>query len=80
MVQVKKFLEEETDWLRQLKLIDDLQRVGVSYHFDDEIERILNCIYLEKKFFKNEERDLHSTALAFRLLRQHGLKVSQGTY
>ncbi|KAL6535018.1 hypothetical protein OROMI_026392 [Orobanche minor] len=75
VVVVKKLLEEESSWFRQLELIDDLQRLGLSYHFEDEIRQILSCIYFDEKYSK--KLDLYSTSLCFRLLRQHGFKVSQ---
>ena len=65
--------------LDQLELIDLLQRLGVSYHFDNEIERIMNKIhkdYGEDDGWKKE--DLHATTLEFRLPRQHGYNVPQG--
>ncbi|KAI3473714.1 hypothetical protein Pfo_031355 [Paulownia fortunei] len=71
MMQVKMLVEEEMEPLRQLELIDNLQRLGISYHFEDKINQILNYIYQEHKYCKNYERDLYSTALEFRLLRQH---------
>ncbi|KAH6833097.1 hypothetical protein C2S53_002961 [Perilla frutescens var. hirtella] len=81
IVQVKKLLEAESDWFGQLELIDQLQKLGLSYHFNEEINQILNSIYLEQKYYgKTEDRDLYSTSLAFRLLRQHGLKVSQDVF
>ncbi|KAL6571240.1 hypothetical protein OROHE_002883 [Orobanche hederae] len=76
VVVVKKLLEEESSWFRQLELIDDLQRLGLSYHFEDEIRQILSCIYFDEKYGK--KLDLYSTSLCFRLLRQHGFKVSEG--
>ncbi|KAI3445789.1 hypothetical protein Pfo_002454 [Paulownia fortunei] len=78
MVQVKMLLEEEMEPVQQLELIDNLQRLGISYHFEDKINQILNCIYQGHKYYKNYERDLYSTALEFRLLRQHGFSISQG--
>nr|QJX58284.1 monoterpene synthase 11 [Salvia officinalis] len=80
VVQLKKVLQGESNWVRQLELIHDLQTLGISYHFDHEINQILNSIYLEQKYLETEERDLYSTALAFRLLRQHGLRVSQDVF
>lgn len=72
--------------VEKLKLIDDLQRLGISYHFDDKIDQILNSLYHhhhhKKQYQSNnscDERDLYSTALEFRLLRQQGYMVSQGT-
>ncbi|KAL0357021.1 UNVERIFIED_CONTAM: Myrcene synthase, chloroplastic [Sesamum calycinum] len=31
-----------------LELIDDLQRLGMSYHFEDEINQMLGCLYEQK--------------------------------
>nr|WAB71041.1 (-)-bornyl diphosphate synthase [Mentha longifolia] len=78
VVVVKKLLEEESSWFGQLELIDDLQRLGLSYHFEDEIRQILSSIYLDDKYCK--KMDLYSTSLCFRLLRQHGFKVSQDVF
>lgn len=79
---VKMELEKETDQIRQLELIDDLQRMGLSDHFQNEFKEILSSIYLDHHYYKNpfpkEERDLYSTSLAFRLLREHGFQVAQG--
>ncbi|KAL0365209.1 UNVERIFIED_CONTAM: (R)-limonene synthase [Sesamum angustifolium] len=87
-VEVKKMLvqEKELSTVEELLgLIDDLQRLGVSYHFEDEINQMLGCLY-EQKYAggKNnsevKERDLYTTALAFRLLRQHGFSVPQEVF
>ncbi|KAL2477434.1 Tricyclene synthase [Forsythia ovata] len=77
-MQVKMMLDEAVEPLDQLELIDDLQRLGISYHFQDEIKQILTII--NKKYSENHEpeiKDLYATALEFRLLRQHGFNVSQ---
>ncbi|KAG8368601.1 hypothetical protein BUALT_Bualt15G0062400 [Buddleja alternifolia] len=68
--------------VEKLELIDNLQRLGISYHFEEQIKQILNCIHVKKYCGKNDyaqgKRDyLYSTALEFRLLRQHGFSVSQ---
>lgn len=61
--------------LKQLELIDTLQRLGISYHFENQIkdmlERIYNQSYMDDDWKKN---DLYAVALEFRLLRQHRLK------
>nr|AGN90905.1 limonene synthase [Mentha canadensis]AGN90906.1 limonene synthase [Mentha canadensis]AGN90907.1 limonene synthase [Mentha canadensis]AGN90910.1 limonene synthase [Mentha suaveolens]AGN90912.1 limonene synthase [Mentha spicata] len=81
---VKMELEKETDQIRQLELIDDLQRMGLSDHFQNEFKEILSSIYLDHHYYKNpfpkEERDLYSTSLAFRLLREHGFQVAQEVF
>ncbi|KAH9727538.1 TPS27 [Citrus sinensis] len=65
--------------LDQLELIDNLQRLGLAYHFETEIENILHNIYNNKDDkWKNE--NLYATSLEFRLLRQHGYNVSQEVF
>ncbi|KAL2460387.1 cineole-1 [Abeliophyllum distichum] len=77
-MQVKMMLDEAKEPIDQLELIDDLQRLGISYHFQDEINQILTII--NRKYSENHEpeiKDLYATTLKFRLLRQHGFNVSQ---
>ena len=69
------------DPLAQLEQIDLLRRLGLSYHFEDEIQSILKSIYCNKSYWNGGwNNNLHATALAFRLLRQHGYRVPEGTY
>ncbi|KAK6156795.1 hypothetical protein DH2020_011043 [Rehmannia glutinosa] len=79
--QVNMMLDhEEMDAVQQLEFIDDLQRLGISYLFEDKIDKILNRIY-DEDYFKNYQRDnLYATALGFKLLRQHGFSVSQDVF
>ena len=79
IMQVKMMLVKETDPIRQLELIDELQRLGLSDHFQKEFKEILNSVYLNNKIHEMKD-DLYSTALAFRLLREHGFHVAQGTF
>ncbi|KAJ0081031.1 hypothetical protein Patl1_11585 [Pistacia atlantica] len=68
------------DPLHQLELIDDLERLGVSYHFQEEIKRILNKIHNNNSSNYNKRKEsLHVVALEFRLLRQHGYDIPTGT-
>ncbi|KAL5563690.1 hypothetical protein UlMin_033437 [Ulmus minor] len=64
----------------QLKLIDAVQRLGLSYHFENEIEQALHDQYFlyvaYKKDHGDHEEDLYHVALRFRLLRQHGYYLS----
>ena len=67
------------DPLKQLELIDTLQRLGISYHFENEIKNVLKTTYeksYENDYWKNN--NLYATSLEFRLLRQHGFNLSQG--
>ncbi|KAL2531583.1 terpene synthase 02 [Abeliophyllum distichum] len=78
-MQVKMMLDEVVVPLDQLELIDNLQRLGISYHFENEIKQILSVI--NRKYSKIDQdskiNDLYATALEFRLLRQHGFNVSE---
>ncbi|WMV12653.1 hypothetical protein MTR67_006038, partial [Solanum verrucosum] len=58
----------------KLELIDNLQRLGVSYHFNDEIMQILKSVHDQNAATADS---LYSTALKFRLFRQHGFHISQ---
>nr|AWF79085.1 terpene synthase [Pelargonium graveolens] len=73
--EVRAMLDQEADPSSQLELIDILQRLGVFYHFEVEIERILGNIY--NNFDDKKKKDLHTAALEFRLLRQQGHNVAQ---
>ncbi|KAK4572325.1 hypothetical protein RGQ29_030668 [Quercus rubra] len=82
--QVRMMLHKVVDPLEQLELIDILQRLGISYHFEGEIKRILEGLYnnidhgSDTKTWKT--KNLYATALKFRLLRQHGYIVSQEVF
>ncbi|KAG8369466.1 hypothetical protein BUALT_Bualt14G0016600 [Buddleja alternifolia] len=60
--------------LGQIEIVDDLERLGISYHFTYYIDKVMEKVYNMKNEWK--ESDLHVTALTFRLLRQHGYLVS----
>ncbi|XP_059432149.1 myrcene synthase, chloroplastic-like [Corylus avellana] len=65
----------------QLELIDILQRLGLSYHFEDEIRSTLEGVYMNTNHgICNKERNLYTTALGFRLLRQNGFSVPQDIF
>ncbi|GAB2240836.1 hypothetical protein Droror1_Dr00021354 [Drosera rotundifolia] len=72
---VRKLVRQrQTDQLALVTLIDDIQRLGISHRFQEEIVEALKRLYASKKV--NEEDGLHATALRFRLFRQHGFPVS----
>nr|XP_016462858.1 PREDICTED: (-)-camphene/tricyclene synthase, chloroplastic-like [Nicotiana tabacum] len=76
MKNIMIMVEGSQEELEKLELIDNLQRLGVSYHFKEEIMQILRSIYLNA----SAGDSLYATALKFRLLRQHGFHISQGIY
>ncbi|CAI9101362.1 OLC1v1038669C4 [Oldenlandia corymbosa var. corymbosa] len=82
--KAKMDLNDEMDPLNQLEFIEDLQTLGVSYHFRHKIQSILSTIYESNyknsgKILPNGE-DLYATALGFRLMRQHGFEVVQDVF
>ena len=62
----------------KLSLIDSLQCLGLSYHFEDEINKILDQIQNSAHVDEEDVEDLYIVALKFRLLRQRGFFVSCG--
>ncbi|KAM7261182.1 hypothetical protein ACFE04_026657 [Oxalis oulophora] len=70
MDEVRMMLDKMED-VGQLGLIDNLQRLGLAYHFKDEVTQILNRVYNTSI----DDGDLHTTSLQFRILRQHGYNV-----
>lgn len=61
-----------------LRLIDNLDRLGLAFHFEIEIEHKLKQVYasLEADSNSDSDSDLFTTALRFRLLRHHRYHVS----
>ncbi|KAH0909703.1 hypothetical protein HID58_033024 [Brassica napus] len=62
-----------SNYLRRLDMIDNIQGLGIDFHFLHEIDQILHIVY--KGFNQNNgcyDRDLREVALCFRLLRQEG--------
>ncbi|KAK4286038.1 hypothetical protein QN277_002650 [Acacia crassicarpa] len=78
-MQRSKYLKEKVrklilapieDLTEKLNLIDNIKRLGVSYHFESEIEQILQNMHNNPPPLKG--KDLHTISLWFRLLRQQG--------
>ncbi|KAL9671924.1 hypothetical protein QQ045_009497 [Rhodiola kirilowii] len=80
--QVLDMLGCVSDQAMQLELINDLQRLGVAYHFEKEIRSILGRIYHKNVVFGDNmtDADLYTAALAFRLFRQHRYAVPQDVF
>ncbi|KAF8049474.1 hypothetical protein N665_2203s0001 [Sinapis alba] len=78
--EVRKTLVKTEGSLEQLEMIDSLQRLGISYHYKHEIHDILKRIHEQHHEIGRESQDLHATALAFFLLRQHSFDVSQDDF
>ncbi|RWR88225.1 Geraniol synthase, chloroplastic [Cinnamomum micranthum f. kanehirae] len=74
---VKHLLKETDSSLAQMELIDNLHRLGVRWLFETDIKQALYTISLDNTNIEMKE-DLHAVSTRFRLLRQHGHKVSAG--
>ncbi|CAN1813652.1 Beta-caryophyllene synthase [Linum perenne] len=62
-----------------LNLIDVIERLGIDYHFEVEIELFLQQLYAED-ICRIIDGDLRTAALSFRLLRQHGYNISTDAF
>ncbi|EOY24798.1 Myrcene synthase, chloroplastic, putative [Theobroma cacao] len=78
--EVRMMLDKEINPLEQLELIDTLQRLGLSYHFENEIKTILDSVSADHIDVAWKKDNLYATAIEFRLLRQHGYKVTQEVF
>ncbi|KAG0454501.1 hypothetical protein HPP92_023518 [Vanilla planifolia] len=70
-------LRDTTDILRSLELIDNIQHLGVAYHFQIEINEALTTIH---DVGIEHTNDLHTIALGFRLLREQRLPISADVF
>ncbi|XP_041020190.1 myrcene synthase, chloroplastic-like [Juglans microcarpa x Juglans regia] len=77
--EVWRMFHKVVDPLEKLELIDVLQKLGLSYHFEDEVKRTLEAIYntIHQAGDICKKENLYATSLEFRLLRQHGYSVPQ---
>ena len=78
IVNVKDLFAEAVDKAAKLELIDSVKKLGLDSHFDVEIKEALDIISSTKNKNNSPKEYLYTTALCFRLLRQHGYEVSQG--
>ncbi|KAL4360004.1 hypothetical protein AHAS_Ahas08G0134000 [Arachis hypogaea] len=82
--QVVKMLVDASKPIAEIvNLIDLICRLGIHYHFESEIEEVLQQIH--KNYTKNGEiiiveDNLRLLALLFRLLRQQGYHVSPNVF
>ncbi|RLN17669.1 hypothetical protein C2845_PM02G23470 [Panicum miliaceum] len=70
--EAKKALTGTHDPMAEMKLIDAVQRLGISYHFQDEIHASLQKL----KSTEFDNKSFHQIALQFWLLRQERYYVS----
>lgn len=64
----------------QLEFIDAIERLGVAYHFEKDIDEALQQIYEMHQHQYDDQEDLYYVSLRFRILRQHGFHVSSDVF
>ncbi|KAK9735296.1 hypothetical protein RND81_04G196800 [Saponaria officinalis] len=65
----------------KLEMIDAIERLGIGYHFEKEIEELLNNIFkIYNANYQQQHYHLQTVALLFRLLRQHGINISSDIF
>ncbi|XP_047309489.1 (3S,6E)-nerolidol synthase 1-like [Impatiens glandulifera] len=77
--ETKQVLSKMGSDQESLVMIDAVQRLGIEYHFNEEIETILGRHYVHFNNGNNnhdEYRRLYQVSTCFRLLRQQGYYVS----
>ncbi|KAJ6763729.1 R-LINALOOL SYNTHASE PROTEIN-RELATED [Salix purpurea] len=72
---IQTVLRRSSDPASTLNLIDTVQRLGISHHFEEEIDE-----QLDRSGDWNVGEDLFVTALRFRLLRQAGKHSSSDVF
>ncbi|OIT35609.1 PREDICTED: germacrene C synthase-like [Nicotiana attenuata] len=79
--KVRNMLAETPDNSAQkLVLIDTIQRLGVAYHFHNEIETSIQNIFDASQQSTQNDDNLYVVALRFRLLRQQGYYISSDVF
>ncbi|XP_069155349.1 sesquiterpene synthase 9-like [Solanum lycopersicum] len=66
--------------LQKLVLIDAMQRLGVAYHFDNEIETSIQNIFDASSKQNDNDNNLYVVSLRFRLVRQQGHYMSSDVF
>ncbi|XP_024044718.1 (-)-germacrene D synthase-like [Citrus clementina] len=81
--EIRRMLKAANKTSHTLELIDAIQRLGVSYHFENEIDEILGKMhktYRDCDLCDNENDGLYYISLQFRLFRQNGYRISADVF
>ncbi|KAK5832960.1 hypothetical protein PVK06_016769 [Gossypium arboreum] len=75
--KVMKLLASTKDTTALLKLVDSMKRLGVAYHFQEQIQQAFNQLNSDLNLVSN---DLSTVALHFRLLREDCYPITAGLF
>ncbi|XP_039160567.1 probable terpene synthase 12 [Eucalyptus grandis] len=80
--EVRSAMKDESAELSTiLALVDDIQRLGLVFLFEEDVKRALRRYHSPDGGYKNrDQKTLHGTALFFRILRQNGFEVSPDVF
>lgn len=68
---------KQRDMVEQLELVDVMCQLGVSYHYEREIKNLLSSINSSLLGSLERKKNIHGSALLFRLLREYGFRVQK---
>ncbi|TVU47051.1 hypothetical protein EJB05_06629, partial [Eragrostis curvula] len=69
-----------SDLAIKLELVDTLQRIGVAYHYMNEIDELLSDVHDDARHEEAGCHELYITSLRFYLLRKHGYNVPSNVF
>ncbi|KAL6283086.1 hypothetical protein ACE6H2_014015 [Prunus campanulata] len=79
-VKIQMMFVKTKDLIAQLELIDRIGKLGLTNHFEKEIKEALDIIASIENNGSYMTENLYATALHFKILRQHGYKISQDVF
>ncbi|XP_049350985.1 sesquiterpene synthase 31 [Solanum verrucosum] len=76
--QTRSILMSGNTLAEKLNLIDIVERLGIAYHFEKQIDDMLDLhiFNIDPNFEAHEYNNLCTLSLQFRILRQHGYNIS----
>ncbi|RIA04814.1 hypothetical protein BRARA_K00917 [Brassica rapa] len=79
----ESFMASRANPIENIKFIDTLCRIGVSYHFEkditDKLEKSFDCLDFNQKI-RQERCDLYTVGIVFQVFRQFGFKLSADVF
>ncbi|XVF70405.1 hypothetical protein PTKIN_Ptkin11bG0158900 [Pterospermum kingtungense] len=70
-------LTSTVDPIENIYMINSLISLGVSYHFEIEIDKQLDHLFTTlPQFIDNKDYDLYTVGVIFQVFRSHGYKIS----